>query len=128
MALSALLLWIPASQATPQFTLQMQDGSLELGCQAHARVGGGPDWIVRCKDQEFAVHLMVQKFPRPNGRIKYQVLYWVLDYNDRPDPTLAGTHHGTQLDFEVSTEQASSTYKLGQVVQTVWSLDVSLQL
>lgn len=112
----------------PKFTLNSEDGSISYPCFAKPRPGGGPDWIVKCDDQEFAVHLLVKKYPSRENSTAYQVLYWVLDYNDRHDPSLAGNYHGTNLQFKVSNNEAHRSYHLGQVVQAVWSLDLTLNL
>lgn len=115
-------------EVSPQFTLNSEDGEISYTCTSTPRPGGGPDWIVQCEDQKFAVHLLVKKFPIGKKLSKYQILYWVLDYNDRPDPSLAGTYHGTNLSFIVENHGNPKPYHLGQVVQTVWTLDLTLQL
>lgn len=116
------------ASVNPKFTLNSEDGSISYPCFSKPRPGGGPDWIVKCDDQEFAVHLLVKKYPNRNQSTSYQVLYWVLDYNDRHDPSLAGNYHGTNLHFNVSNNETHRTYHLGQVVQAVWSLDLTLNL
>lgn len=113
---------------TPSFSLHLEDGSLQQTCQAERRPSGGPDWNVTCGDQKFAVHLLVNKYPLGSHFLRYQILYWVLDYNDRPDPTLAGTHHGTNMTFTLPVDSPQQSVQLGQVVQTVWNLDVQVPL
>lgn len=116
------------AENSPRFTLNSEDGAISYSCNSSPRPGGGPDWIVKCDDQTFAVHLLINKFPVRGGKLKYQILYWVLDYNDRPDSSLAGTYHGTNLSFVVEKGKDLEPYHIGQVVQTVWTLDLTLDL
>lgn len=113
---------------SPHFQLVMEDGSIEFSCISKPRPGGGPDWEVRCGEKSFSVHLAVIKSTTGDKLVKYQILYWVLDYNDRPDSTLAGTHHGTNLDVIFQKNQPTQTLKIGQVVGTIWNLNVQLRL
>lgn len=119
---------VALAENSPRFTLNSEDGSFSYSCTSSPRPGGGPDWIVKCSDQTFAVHLFINKFPVRGDKTKYQILYWVLDYNDRPDSSLAGTYHGTNLSFTVKNGEKTEPYHIGQIVQTVWTLDLTLNL
>jgi len=110
------------------FQLMTEDGSTQIPCLSKPRPGGGPDWEVFCDDKRYAVHLAVIKYPLEKNQLKYQILYWVLDYNDRPDRSKAGTHHGTNLDVIFAEDRPTQTLKIGQVVDTIWSLNLQLRL
>ncbi len=112
----------------PTFTLNSEDGQTSIQCKATRRPSGGPDWMVECGEQKFAVHLLVNKFPSREGGMRYQILYWVLDYNYRPDPKFAGSHHGTNLSFLVKDPETQKSIHIGQIVQTVWTLDIEVAL
>lgn len=115
-------------ESSPQFSLNSEDGQISYSCKAHRRPGGGPDWDLSCGTQRFAVHLYVRRLPQANQLSKYQILYWVLDYNERPDSSLAGTYHGTNMTFILSDHQSEKSVYLSQVVQTTWNLETILNL
>jgi len=118
----------PALAANPQFELMLEDGSQRTFCEVKRRPSGGPDWRVWCGEKEYAVHLVFNKFPTASGQVRLQILYWVLDYNNRPDSSLAGTHHGTNLEVLVPSNLPTPTFQLGQVVDTNWNLNVTIGL
>lgn len=124
---SCLVVFSPWAYST-QFELATEDGLTRYPCQAHQKAPGDPRWDLTCGSQKFAVHFMINRYPQAKDILRYQILYWVLDYQERPDSSLAGTYHGSNVSVSLMQNQPPQVMELGQVVQTIWNLNVKFAL